>query len=262
MRTKKRKIPEAVQAQLERKARLTASFAQRQAAGLDKPARERLKPLLNASTQSANVPDLTPATLSNALKRLQDSLLGQPLWTTTPRWMMGTSPFGTISIDVEPVRPSVKPEHLEALKNATPYKPRPRIPDMVEVITGWRGWGLSSNGRLQALGQSHIWPAKQAMVAECALRLGGAHIAPAFSCSCGIWAFKDLDRLVAAIGGGYSTIKVLGMVSLWGRVIETENGYRAQYAYPSELWLLDDSLEELGLIYDIPIRRSEFSRKA
>jgi hypothetical protein len=43
-------------------------------------------------------------------------------------------------------------------------------------------------------------------------------------------------------------------VSLWGRVVETENGYRAEHAYPSELWLLDDSLEELGMVYDVPVR--------
>lgn len=68
------------------------------------------------------------------------------------------------------------------------------------------------------------------------------------------WAFKELDSLVAALGSKYEDIKVLGQVSLWGRVIETENGYRAQYAYPAELWLFDDSLEELGLVYDVPVR--------
>lgn len=81
------------------------------------------------------------------------------------------------------------------------------------------------------------------------------HLAPAWHCNCGVWAFKDVDRLVAAIGSGYNNIKVIGSVSLWGRVIETENGYRAQYAYPSELWLLDGSLEELALIYGVPVRK-------
>ena len=47
---------------------------------------------------------------------------------------------------------------------------------------------------------------------------------------------------------------MIGSVDPWGRVIETENGFRAQYAYPKELWLLEDGLEELGWIYGVKIR--------
>jgi len=51
----------------------------------------------------------------------------------------------------------------------------------------------------------------------------------------------------------YHDIGVVGTVSLWGKVIETEHGFRAQYAYPKELWL-DEGMLELGWIYKIPIR--------
>lgn len=158
--------------------------------------------------------------------------------------------------------PAISPAKLEALKAAEPRKLAPRVPDMVEVITGWRGWTLSSCGRLEALGKDTVWPARRALEAECNrasslgrfIPTGGHHFAPGWDCSCGIWAFKDLDRLVAALGSQYGGVRVIGTVSLWGRVIETVNGYRAQYAYPAELWLLDDSLEELGRIYDVPVR--------
>jgi len=175
------------------------------------------------------------------------------------------------SFDPLPAIPSVNTGKLAALKDASPYKVQARTPDYVHVLTAWRAWkvsGVSGELRLQALGGSHVWEPKQQINAKCnnssgygfTLSVGGAlkpitpHLAPAVDCSCGVWALKDLDRLVAAIGSSYGEIRVLGQVSLWGRVVETENGYRAQHAYPSELWLFDNSLEELGAIYDVPVR--------
>lgn len=172
--------------------------------------------------------------------------------------------------------PSVDADKLAKLKDAQAYRVTAKMPDLVACITAWRAWCVvhTKDGyRLQALGKDHIWQPKTPMVAECAavpginpqlamiraMRLGQvestpAHPAPHESCSCGIWSFKELDGLVAAIGNGYNEVRVLGQVSLWGRVVETTNGFRAEKAYPAELWLLDSSLEELGLTYDVPVR--------
>lgn len=169
--------------------------------------------------------------------------------------------------------PSVDAAKLEALKTAEPYRVQKRMPDYVHVITAWRGWRAvwTDDGlRLKALGQNHIWQPKKQMDADCVksdpspfmqafapgrdIQIAPKHPAPQMNCECGVWAFKEIDSLVAAIGSNYADVRVLGQVSLWGRVVETENGYRAQHAYPSELWLLDSSLEELGLIYDVPVR--------
>ena len=62
-------------------------------------------------------------------------------------------------------------------------------------------------------------------------------------CSCGIYAFKDpadafkylmqvRDRFLCRW-----TDVALGAVSLWGKVIDCERGYRAQYAYPRHFYL-------------------------
>jgi hypothetical protein len=60
------------------------------------------------------------------------------------------------------------------------------------------------------------------------------HEAPQYDCQCGFYATKEPDEQWAT----YSV--VYGKVALWGRVIEHERGYRAQYAYPLELWVYPD----------------------
>lgn len=49
---------------------------------------------------------------------------------------------------------------------------------------------------------------------------------------------------------------VIGAVYLWGRVIEHEIGYRAQFAYPKEIWALKPEHEQLGRIYNVPVRQA------
>ena len=85
------------------------------------------------------------------------------------------------------------------------------------------------------------------------------HAAPDPRCRCGVYGLKDLawveqpllyllaDELQrfsrtftgrSRVSGPQSNWLVAGSVSMWGRVIEGEYGYRAQYAYPETLWLL------------------------
>jgi hypothetical protein len=49
------------------------------------------------------------------------------------------------------------------------------------------------------------------------------HQSPLESCSCGIYALKETSRCLGDI---------YGEVYLWGKVIEHEDGWRAQFAYP------------------------------
>jgi hypothetical protein len=148
-----------------------------------------------------------------------------------------------------------------------------RIPDLVQVITAYRAWRAESvNGqvRLVALGVDVVWQPRRKAKAEC-IRWASSrmrrllfkeeeecreHEAPDFHCCCGIWGFKSIENLLSALGrGGRSyTPSVIGKVSLWGRVIETENGFRAQYAYPEELWAwgAGSCPKELGQVYGVP----------
>jgi hypothetical protein len=57
------------------------------------------------------------------------------------------------------------------------------------------------------------------------------HEAPQYDCQCGFYATKEPDEHWATYSAAY------GKVALWGRIVEHERGYRAQYAYPLELWV-------------------------
>jgi hypothetical protein len=172
--------------------------------------------------------------------------------------LMPPPSFAALGGDFPPmVKPApVDMEKLDKLKDAEPHKVQKKAPDYVHVLTGWRAWkiaGSKDGMKLKAIGasQNHIWEPRTQLEAVCNSK--GDHAAPGFNCQCGVWAFKELDGLISALGS-YHDLKVLGQVSLWGRVVETKNGYRAEKAYPAELWLFDSSLEELGLIYDVPVR--------
>jgi len=77
------------------------------------------------------------------------------------------------------------------------------------------------------------------------------HIVPGPGCTCGVYALKERD---AVIDMG----QVYGEVYLWGRVIEANGGYRAQYAYPKRLCVrlggIDmEKVNELSRVYRIPV---------
>ena len=70
--------------------------------------------------------------------------------------------------------------------------------------------------------------------------------APQPGCTCGYWAFNrdsiatHCVKLKRSIAGYYPTVQgarltAVGKVAMWGTVVRTEYGYRAQYAYP--VWI-------------------------
>jgi hypothetical protein len=126
-----------------------------------------------------------------------------------------------------------------------------RSPDFVHTITAWRGWG-ATNGMLEALGSDSRWEPKRAPKANC---LYVSHAAPHMTCRCGYWSFRTFELLQAAMANYAGTVDVIGQVEIWGRVIECENGFRSEFAYPKELWLLDEGLESLSWKYGVPVRK-------
>ena len=94
------------------------------------------------------------------------------------------------------------------------------------------------------------WHPNQSLAARCrasavvgtiASRVEGhdSHDAPQAKCTCGVYAAKSLEHLRK---NGYDRCGVYGEVCLWGTVVEHERGWRAQLAYPKNLFLSVDAL--------------------
>jgi hypothetical protein len=149
-------------------------------------------------------------------------------------------------------------------------------PDVAEPIIGWRYWRLDrERRRLSSLtGSTQPWPANKAFAAACRFArrdrsdfryryAGGGqpveHDAPTEGCTCGVHAARDLKNLRAKMLFGLG-LMVVGEVSLWGKVIPGTRGYRAQFAYPRRLFVVqrtadwDQSATVRALeVYGVPV---------
>lgn len=128
---------------------------------------------------------------------------------------------------------------------------------LAEPIVGWRLWQVrphEDGHRLESFTWHHVsWPARERLAARCPTH-GDA--APARGHECGIYAFtvrelaEDLLRRYMGVrhhyGRHYRELPprapgrplALGRVSLWGRILVRDKGFRAQYAYPYELFVI------------------------
>jgi len=125
------------------------------------------------------------------------------------------------------------------------------IPDFVEPLLGWRAWKVWAplSGSDGCPGFSSVildtpWAPRRRFSAEHSFDLGAkCRGLLGLDCSCGVYAFNDpleafvylmrvRDRLL-----GMSVEVAIGTVSLWGKVVECELGYKAEYAYPHHLYL-------------------------
>ncbi|MDD7941214.1 hypothetical protein PHK61_22605 [Actinomycetospora lutea] len=119
-------------------------------------------------------------------------------------------------------------------------------PDAAIPVVGFRLWllgGARTAPDLRSPAVAATWAPRTAMVAACPR---GCARPPGWDCGCGLYATSVLDRLlVPAVGDGV----LLGCVALWGRVVEADQGWRAEYAYPLALLVprrrpLDRALEQ------------------
>lgn len=119
---------------------------------------------------------------------------------------------------------------------STPVSDSPlRVPDEIGSMYGWRTWSVNRKTlQLQPLvvRDSSSW-ARSTTQAKCAFSTH--HKAPAQHCKCGLYGAK---RPMGAMNTGHYPRGVLpsrpglvlGQVRLWGRLIEYEDGYRAEHA--------------------------------
>ncbi|MBZ5661702.1 MAG: hypothetical protein LAO08_14950 [Acidobacteriia bacterium] len=122
------------------------------------------------------------------------------------------------------------------------------IPDYISPIVGYRVWRWKATG-LQSL-NGVPWLPGRPLVAGCGPPAGGTIVGradavhgadelPHSDCTCGVYAAKNLEHLRQI---GYAQRGIHGEVYLWGTVVEHKLGWRAQFAYPKNLFLPPDAI--------------------
>lgn len=111
-----------------------------------------------------------------------------------------------------------------------------------EPIVAWRGWNFCETSEKLMLLRSvvnrdYIWTPFEPAAGS----VDGRH---------GIHAYKSREDAA----GKYA---VWGSVYLWGKIAEHERGYRAEFAYPKELWapLDEGDLARLRDNYGVPVHQ-------
>jgi hypothetical protein len=132
-------------------------------------------------------------------------------------------------------------------------------------VLGWRAWRVDWLGRVPTLFsvagrgsvEDQLWPPRRWMVAKCPN--GHVETIPDESCTCGLYAAKDLDQLIS-LGYGYwhqmDAAIVLGEVAYAGKVIEGSQGWRAARGRLNRLWVPAHKYEWAAPIerhYRIPV---------
>lgn len=103
------------------------------------------------------------------------------------------------------------------------------------TLTGWRSWRvvrIDDRWHLTSTVAHDIWEPGQRLEAVCRGREDGDARAPCLDHGCGIYARTHRLPVTYVTTGPRA---VVGLVAMWGRVIEHEQGYRAQFAYPVAL---------------------------
>ena len=132
-------------------------------------------------------------------------------------------------------------------------------------VTGWRAWVVTETPdglRLGSVLYDEIWTPASAALARCRRREElfaeplPPHATPTLECGCGFHAAQDPADALSYLRGRDepgTVCRILGEVALWGRLVETETGYRAEAAYPLRLYAPDETVaDELG-VYAVPV---------
>jgi hypothetical protein len=128
-------------------------------------------------------------------------------------------------------------------------------------VRAWRVWTVRETRegvRLCSVLHDTVWTPSVTVVAVCAER--HSHESPELSCSCGFHAAHDpVDALTYLSGrdDARTLCRVLGEVTLSGRVVQTQSGWRASRAYPARLYVADASLAEVLEVYGMPVSCAE-----
>jgi hypothetical protein len=153
-------------------------------------------------------------------------------------------------------------------------------PDYIEPIVGWRTWLVVEEGegfRLRSVVYDALWSPRTELVARCLHRAfpfpwrrRAKHVPPGRGCGCGVYAAREPAEAASYLEGrtwadALNVHRVIGTVSLWGRVVECTRGWRASRAYPKAIyvpavrapyWLRAERVEDVALAltdYDVSV---------
>ena len=134
-----------------------------------------------------------------------------------------------------------------------------------EPIVAWRQWNFMYPHFLANVGNDTIYVPREKIEARCeqystigtlVLRKDHNEQAPHLTCMCGIYAYKEKPRLLREIRNINPGLRIVyGEINLWGKVIEHEDGYRAQFGYPKRLWCtpaIEPLAGWIGYVYGVP----------
>jgi hypothetical protein len=142
-----------------------------------------------------------------------------------------------------------------------------RAPDVIGTVEGWRSWKVlrqlppfGTPPRLESESWEFYWTPRVKARAVCAKGCNDADV-PGNLCTCGFYSAKTLDDLRKMAYPHYDEegerVSVVGRLANWGKVIEGSQGWRAEFAYPSviyvpfEAWKL---AEPISRGYGVPVR--------
>lgn len=107
---------------------------------------------------------------------------------------------------------------------------------VAEPIKAWRAWHVDPTGSLIATAQHYVWKEGQntcTCVKTDISVIKSHHIPPEIDCACGFWALKTQDDVF----NYFNAEIVVGEIEMWGKIVEAENGYRAEHARIIRLFL-------------------------
>lgn len=113
------------------------------------------------------------------------------------------------------------------------------VPDSIDPIIAWRVWRYNELlGSLNMQG-APVHPGVP-QYAQCyALR---NHEVPSEACTCGIYALRSLENAAGKAREEMNKVYwgncghfAIGQIYLWGKVVEHETGWRAEYGYPKSI---------------------------
>jgi hypothetical protein len=155
---------------------------------------------------------------------------------------------GCVANPVPPGMQAVK--SLFDAQQVAPQKPLPEEEIFCATggLVGWREWRVPCFGNKLLSFNGTVWPVREPLRATCKKALPTECLG--HNCACGLYAWKDRKDLKVN-QAEFSCIS--GEVWLWGKVVEHEKGYRAEFSYPKAFVNSGADARRLGQIYGVKL---------